>query len=72
MMKIILLIVLIGYANALSLSSSSSLSSSYRKSLTSLYRSTDKDNASLFASPSSPIPASMSNESDEGTPTTRS
>ena len=72
MMKIILLIVLIGYANALSLSSSSLLSSSiYRKSLTSLY-STDKDNASLFASPSSPIPASMSNESDEGTPNTRS
>ena len=66
MMKLIVLLVVIGCVNSLSLSSMLKINK-YRSSLSSLYVSTDdKNNASLFASPAAPTPASMATEGEEG------
>ena len=68
----LVLVVVLGYVNGLSLSSSSSSLklNKYRQfSSFSLYSTNDKDNASLFASPTAPIPASMASDNEEGNTT---
>ena len=66
MIKFIILLVILGCVNSLSTSSILKINK-YRSSLTSLHVSTDdKNNASLFASPTAPIPASMATEGEEG------